>query len=168
MGIYMRFDNGNPIKGDSTQQEFEGKDGWMNLTSFKWGLDRAFAKDQVGRAFNREAAQATVHPVIVTKDIDASSGALLEAATIDFKGKECEIAFLRTGNPGEKYMLLKLKNTLIKRLAVSSEGDNQRPKEELVLDFTYVDIEVKVLNEANQTDPANMHITYDIATGVGS
>ena len=61
MGIYMRFDNGNPIKGDSTQQGFEGKDGWMNLTSFEWGLDRAFAKDQVGRASNREAAQAHVH-----------------------------------------------------------------------------------------------------------
>ena len=167
MGIYMRFDNGNPIKGDSTQQNFEGKDGWMNVTSFRWGLDRAFAKDQVGRAFNREAAQATVHPVVVIKDIDASSGALLEAATIDFKGKECEIAFLRTGNPGEKYLKFTLKNTLIKKLAVSSEGDNPRPKEELVLDFTYVDIEVKVLNEANRQED-KMHITYDIATGVGS
>jgi type VI secretion system secreted protein Hcp len=166
MGIYMRFDNGNPIKGDSTQQGFEGKNGWMNLTSFKWGLDRKFATDQVGRAFNREAAQATVHPVIVSKDIDASSGALLEAATIDFKGKECEIAFLRTGNPGEKYLHFTLKNTLIKNLKVTGTGD-QRPKEELVLDFTYVDIEVKTLQETN-IDGATMHITYDIATGVGS
>ena len=166
MGIYMRFDNGNPIKGDSTQQDFEGKDGWMNLTSFKWGLDRIFAKDQVGRAFNREAAQATVHPVSVTKDIDASSGALLEAATIDFKGKECEIAFLRTGNPGEKYLHFTLKNTLIKNLKVTGQGD-QRPKEDLVLDFTHVDIEVKTLDEAN-IDGATMHITYDIATGEGS
>jgi len=166
MGIYMRFDNGNPIKGDSTQQDFEGKDGWMNLTSFKWGLDRTFAKDQVGRAFNREAAQATVHPVVVTKDIDASSGALLEAATIDFKGKECEIAFLRTGNPGEKYLHFTLKNTLIKNLKVTGQGD-QRPKEDLVLDFTHVDIEVKTLDESN-IDGATMHITYDIATGEGS
>ena len=167
MGIYMRFDNGNPIKGDSTQQDFEGKDGWMNLTSFKWGLDRTFAKDQVGRALNREGAQAHVTEVTVSKDVDASSGALLEAATIDFKGKECEIAFLRTGNPGERYMLLKLKNTLIQKLNVSSQGENQRPQEELVLDFTYVDIEVKVLNEANRQED-KMHITYDIATGVGS
>ena len=167
MGIYMRFDNGNPIKGDSTQQGFKGEDGWMNLTDFHWGLKRAFAKDQVGRALNREAAQAHVTEVTVSKDVDASSGALLEAATIDFKGKECEIAFLRTGNPGERYMLLKLKNTLIKKLAVSSEGDNQRPKEDLVLDFTHVDIEVKTLDEAN-IDGATMHITYDIATGEGS
>ena len=167
MGIYMRFDNGNPIKGDSTQQGFKGEDGWMNLTDFHWGLKRAFAKDQVGRALNREAAQAHVTEVTVSKDVDASSGALLEAATIDFKGKECEIAFLRTGNPGEKYLKFTLKNTLIKKLAVSSEGDNQRPKEELVLDFTYVDIEVKVLNEANRQEDT-MHITYDIATGVGS
>jgi type VI secretion system secreted protein Hcp len=167
MGMYMRFDNGSDIKGDSTQQGFEGKDGWMNLNFFKWGLDRKFAKDQVGRAFNREAAQAHVREVVVRKEVDASSGALLEAATIDFKGKECEIAFLRTGNPGEKYLLFKLKNTLIKNLNVTSEGDNQRPREEIVLDFTHVDIEVKVLNEANMPGN-NMHITYDIATGMGS
>jgi type VI secretion system secreted protein Hcp len=166
MGIYMRFDNGNPIKGDSTQQGFKGEDGWMNLTDFHWGLKRAFAKDQVGRALNREAAQAHVTEVTVSKDIDASSGALLEAATIDFRGKECEIAFLRTGNPGEKYLHFTLKNTLIKNLKVTGQGD-QRPKEDLVLDFTHVDIEVKTLDEAN-IDGATMHITYDIATGEGS
>jgi type VI secretion system secreted protein Hcp len=167
MGMYMRFDKGSNIKGDSTQQGFEGTKGWMNLTYFEWGLDRAFAKDQVGRAFNREAAQAHVHEVTVTKDIDASSGSLLEAATIDFKGKECEIAFLRTGNPGEKYLKFTLQNTLIKKLHVSSEGADQRPKETLLLDFTNVDIEVQTLDEANK-DGVVMHITYDIATGVGS
>jgi type VI secretion system secreted protein Hcp len=166
MGMYMRFDKGSDIKGDSTQQDFEGKEGWINLTSFKWGLDRHFAKDQVGRAHNREAAQAHVKEVIVKKDVDASSGALLEAATIDFKGKECEIAFLRTGNPGERYLHFTLKNTLIKSLNVSNSGDG-RPVEELVLDCTYLDIEVKVLSEANTPD-GKMHITYDIATGVGS
>jgi type VI secretion system secreted protein Hcp len=167
MGIFMRFDNGNPIKGDSTQQGFKGEDGWMNLTDFHWGLKRAFAKDQVGRALNREAAQAHVTEVTVSKDVDASSGALLEAATIDFRGKECEIAFLRTGNPGEKYLKFTLKNTLIKKLNVSSEGADQRPKETLLLDFTNVDIEVQTLDEANK-DGVVMHITYDIATGVGS
>jgi hypothetical protein len=64
-------------------------------------------------------------------------------------------------------MLLKLQNTLIQKLNVSSQGENQRPQEELVLDFTYVDIEVKVLNEANRQED-KMNITYDIATGVGS
>ncbi|MBV8797727.1 MAG: type VI secretion system tube protein Hcp [Hyphomicrobiales bacterium] len=166
MGIYLRFDKGSDIKGDSTQQGFKGEDGWMNLNSFSWGLKRTFAKDQVGRALNREAAQAHVTEVTVSKDVDASSGALLEAATIDFKGKECEIAFLRTGNPGEKYLHFTLKNTLIKNLKVSGQGD-QRPKEDLLLDFTYVDIEVKTLEEAN-VDGATMHITYDIATGEGS
>jgi type VI secretion system secreted protein Hcp len=166
MGIYLRFDKGSHIKGDATQQNFKGEDGWMNLTEFAWGLKRQFAKDQVGRAFNREGAQAHVTEVTVSKDVDASSGALLEAATIDFKGKECEIAFLRTGNPGETYLYFTLKNTLIKNLTVSGTGD-LKPKETLVLDFTYVDIQVKTLEETN-IDGATMHITYDIATGEGS
>ena len=49
MGIFMRFDNGNPIKGDSTQQGLEGSKGWMNLNSFEWGLEASICKGS-GRA----------------------------------------------------------------------------------------------------------------------
>jgi len=150
------------IEGDATQQGF---DGWINIHRFDWGLERQFAKDQVGRAFNREAAQAHVREIVVTKEVDNSSGALLEAASTGFKGEKCEIVFLRTGNPGETYLKFTLTDTLLQELALSG-GHPERPMEKLTLDFTELEIEVKVLDEANITEDT-MRINYNIATGAG-
>jgi type VI secretion system secreted protein Hcp len=161
MGIYMKFAD---IQGDATQQGFEG---WINVTHFDWGLERKFAEDQVGRAFNREAAQAQIQPCKVTKEADSSSGKILEAATTHFKGEPCEIAFVRTGNPGETYLSFKLTDALIKQLDVSAQGgQNDRPTESITFDFTEVEIRTKTLNETN-TGEDPMMITYDAATGVG-
>ena len=159
MAIYMKLGN---IKGDATQQGFEG---WMNIESFEWGLERKFAPDQVGRAYNREAAQAHVKEITVSKEVDASSGALLEFASTGYKGEKCEIVFLRTGNPGEAYLKFTLENTLMQDLTVSS-GSPERPVERLKLDFTELEIEVKVLDEANVSEDT-MRISYNIATGQG-
>jgi type VI secretion system secreted protein Hcp len=159
MAIYMKL---GQIKGDATQQGFAG---WMNIESFGWGLERTFAKDQVGRAFNREAAQAHVKEIHVTKDVDHASGELLKLASTGYKGEHCEIVFLRTGNPGEPYLKFTLKDTLLKELTVIS-SNSERPQERLGLDFTELEIEVKVIDEANVAEDT-MRINYNIATGQG-
>jgi len=159
MGMYMKYGN---IQGDATQQGFEG---WININSFHWELERNFAKDQVGRAFNREAAQAHVKEIVVTKELDHSSGELLKAASTGFKGEKCEIVFLRTGNPGEKYLKFILTDTLLQELKLSG-GEPERPVETITLDFTELEIEVKTLDEANIAEDT-MRITYNIATGEG-
>jgi type VI secretion system secreted protein Hcp len=159
MGIYMKFGN---IQGDATQKGFEG---WINLIHFDWGLDRKFAEDQVGRSFNREAAQAQILPCNVKKDADSSSGMLMQTATTEFKGQKCEIAFVRTGNPGETYLHFTLTDALIAKLDVATSG-GERPVESLTIDFTELEIQTKTLNETN-TGEDPMTITYDAATGIG-
>jgi type VI secretion system secreted protein Hcp len=163
MGIFMRYGN---IKGDSTQRGFEGKDGWMNLHDFGWSMQRNFAPDQVGRALNREAAQAQANEITISKDVDHASGEILQAATTDHKGQICEIVFLRTGNPGDAYLKFTLTDTLLKELTLNS-GTPERPTEHLTLSFTKVEIECKTLDEANLLEDT-MHIEYNIATGEGS
>jgi type VI secretion system secreted protein Hcp len=159
MGIYMKYGN---IQGDATQQGF---DGYININSFDWKLHRHFAEDQVGRSFNREASQAHIDRCTVTKEVDHSSGELLQAAATGFKGQPCEIVFLRTGNPGERYLTFKLTDTLISSLSVSGEGE-ERPSETIVLDFTELEIVCKTLDESNVSED-EMHITYNAATGIG-
>jgi type VI secretion system secreted protein Hcp len=160
MGIYMKYGD---IEGDATQQGYVG---WINIDSFSWSLERTFAADQVGRAFNREAAQAQMHHCVVTKAADASSGKLLQTATTEFKGQTCEIAFVRTGNPGDWYLKFKLKDTLIANLDVATSG-GERPEETITLNFTEVEINSKTLNETN-TGEDPMTVTYDSSTGIGS
>jgi type VI secretion system secreted protein Hcp len=160
MGIYMKFGD---IQGDATQKGFEG---WINLTHFEWGLDRKFAEDQVGRAFNREGAQAQMGACTVRKDSDSSSGVIIQTAATEFKGQKCEIAFVRTGNPGETYLHFTLTDALIQKLDVATQGPNERPIEAITIDFTEVEIKTKTLNESN-TGEDPMVITYDAATGIG-
>ena len=133
MGIYMRFDNGSDIKGDSTQQGFEGKDGWMNLVPLNGAWTENLQRIRSGALTIVKPRRRLYTQSLSARRSTPARARSLEAATIDFKGKECEIAFLRTGNPGEKYLQVTLQNTLIKDLKVTNSGD-ARPNEDLVLD----------------------------------
>jgi type VI secretion system Hcp family effector len=159
MAIYMKYGD---ITGDATQKGYEG---YINLTSFDWGLDRHFAIDQVGRAANREAAQAQIRRCHVGKDVDHSSGQILEAVATHFKSETCTIVFVRTGNPGTAYLTFTLTDALIANLAVSS-GQPERPAEKLEIDFTELEISCFSLAEDN-TSEEQMIINYSAATGVG-
>src|SRR5262249_2160355 len=161
MGLYMRYDNGS-IQGDATQQGFEG---WINLHSFRWGMSRAFTKD-TGRAFNREGAQAQVGRIVVTKEVDHASGQILKTACTEHKGKKVEIAFVRTGDPGDPYLKFTLTHTLFQNLQLSGPRDSVRPTEQITLDFTELLVETVVLKEDN-TGEAPLKVTYNIATGLG-
>jgi type VI secretion system secreted protein Hcp len=157
----MRYDNGS-IEGDATQQGFEG---WINLHSFQWDMSRAFTKD-TGRAFNREGAQAHVGRIVVTKEVDHASGQILKTACTEHKGKKVEIAFVRTGDPGDPYLKFTLTDTLFQNLQLSGPRDSVRPTEQITLDFTELLVETVVLKEDN-TGEAPLKVTYNIATGLG-
>ena len=161
MGLYMSYDNGS-IQGDATQQGFEG---WINLHSFRWGMSRAFTKD-TGRAFNREGAQAQVGRIVVTKEVDHASGQILKTACTEHKGKKVEIAFVRTGDPGDPYLKFTLTDTLFQNLQLAGPRDSVRPTERITLDFTELLVETVVLKEDN-TGEAPLKVTYNIATGLG-
>jgi type VI secretion system secreted protein Hcp len=161
MGLYMRYDNGS-IQGDATQKGFEG---WINLHSFSWKMSRAFTKD-TGRAFNREGAQAHVDRVVVTKEVDHASGQILKTACTEHKGKTVEIAFVRTGDPGDPYLKFTLTDTVFQNLQLSGPRDSVRPTEQITLDFTELLVETVVLKEDN-TGEAPLKVTYNIATGLG-
>jgi type VI secretion system secreted protein Hcp len=162
MGIYMRYEG---IQGDATQKGFEG---WTNLHAFSWAMKRDFATDQVGRAYNREGAQAHVDRITVTKEADHASGQILKTACTEHQAKKCEIAFVRTGDPGDPYLKFTLTDALFQALTIGPPrgGDEERPSEVIVLDFTEMEIEAVVLNEANMSEGL-MRVGYNIATGQG-
>jgi type VI secretion system secreted protein Hcp len=163
MGIYWKHEG---IDGDATQKGYEG---YTNCHDFKWSFERKFATDQVGRAFNREGAQAIVGRVTLTKEADHASGQILKTACTEHRGKPSEIAFVRTGDPGDPYLKFTLSNALFSQLQVMAfrSGDSERPTEQIELDFTKMEIEAVVLNESNGSDET-LRIEYDIATGKGS
>jgi len=154
MAIYMQYDG---IQGDTTDSGFEK---WVTLESFQWGIGRGITTP-IGSVANREASQPSISEVMVTKQLDIASNKLFQAATTDQKGKTVKIAFTRTGSGGDKFLEYTFDNTLVSGYHISSSGE--RPVESLSLNFTKVQIMVKMLDPTNNA--ANPDTTqYDLAT----
>src|SRR4051812_35296833 len=153
MPIYMQYKG---IDGDATQAGFKD---WIKVESFHFGVGRGIST-QTGAALNREASEPSVSEITVTKLLDKASGNLMQNVCTEKKGVDCKIAFVSTGDPGEKYLEYTLTNTLISGLSVSSGGD--RPTESVSLNFTKVEIEVKPLQQDNTGD-GPFKFAYDIA-----
>jgi type VI secretion system secreted protein Hcp len=155
MAIYMHFDG---IPGDTTDAGFEK---WITLESFQWGIGRPITSP-VGSVANREARQPSVSEINVTKLLDVASNKLFQNVTTNQGGKTVKIAFTRTGSGGDTYLEYTLTNTLVSGYSISSAGD--RPQESVSLNFTKVQIMVKMLDPGNAA--ANPDTTqYDLATG---
>jgi len=144
------------IDGDATQSGFQN---WVRLESFQFGVGRGI-NTQTGAALNREASEPSISEVTVTKLLDKASGPIMQNVCTEKKGQDCKIAFVTSGDPGEKYLEYTLTNTLISGLSISSGGD--RPTESLSLNFTKVEVNVIPLKTDN-TGEGPFKFTYDIA-----
>jgi type VI protein secretion system component Hcp len=168
MGIFMRF---GKIKGDATQIMPTNpgyETGWIPVEDFHWGIDSSITtKAGKPASPNRGPKNPKLNDITVKKDVDLSSIALLDKLQHDDRGQDCQIVFLRTGNPGAAYLAYDLKDTLIKLYRVGP-GKDGRPDETLTLTFTEITMHVVQLEEDN-TGGAIDHITIQgDATGGAS
>jgi type VI secretion system secreted protein Hcp len=158
------------IAGDATQEGFEH---WINIKSFSWGggqpsVERKIRTD-TGRSRNREHAQPHIKDIVITKEADHATGLLLKALCTVPQAKECKIAFVRTGEGGDKYLEYSLTDALLAGVSLknfSSPHGPDRPTEDWTINFTEIEVEVKQLDEANVSQPP-FHFKYNLATGKG-
>jgi type VI secretion system secreted protein Hcp len=130
MPIYIKYGD---IKGDVTAEGHKGSDGWVEVNSFQFGVGRGISSP-TGGSDDREASAPSVSEVVVTKPMDVSSFAWLEASLWG-EGVACTIDFCKTDKDKlEIYAQYVLTNTMVSGYSVSSGGD--RPQESLSLNFT--------------------------------
>jgi type VI secretion system secreted protein Hcp len=150
--------NYDTIPGDATA---ESHTKWITLSSCQWGIGRGISTP-VGSAENREASSCSVSEVTVTKEMDSASGKLWQELVKNTDGKDVQIDFTSTAGGGDNtFMYIKLTNTLVSGMSLSSGGD--RPTESVSLNFTK--IETKYMEQALDGTEASggSAITYDLA-----
>ncbi len=154
MPIYMNYDN-NSIKGDVTAT---GWVGWIELSSFQFGVGRGIASPTGGSA-DRKSSAPSVSEITCTKDQDTSTGPLLTAA-LQGEGVTVIIDFVKTSS-GQlaKYMEYTLTNTLISGFSTSSGGD--RLTESFSLNFTKIQVDPTTIDATGAISNANP-VTYNI------
>lgn len=157
MAIYMKYDG---IDGEVTEGEHEK---WIELNSFQFGVGRGMSSP-TGNAANREASQASVSEVVITKLMDESSSKLFTESVVGETGKTVKLDFVATGNPSTTFAAYTLENTLVSGYSLSSGGD--RPSESITLNFTKVEFVVTPHGSKNEKE-SPFRVNYDLATGKG-
>lgn len=158
MPIYMQFEG---IKGQVTAEGFKDQ---VQLDSFQLGVGRSVALSS-GHGSNRETSSPSVSEIMVTKQQDAASIALLNASLFG-EGKKCVISFTKTsadGKADQTYYVITLENTLVSGYSVSGTSEG-RPSESISLNYTRIEakyIETDAKNKAEKPAIA----TWDLAAG---
>jgi type VI secretion system secreted protein Hcp len=146
------------ILGDSTAEGHKGSDGWVEITSFKFGVNREVSAPTGGSA-DRESSAPTVREVIITKPADSSSIGWMDAI-LEGEGVDAVIDFCKTDKKQlEVYQYYVLNNAMVTDYDVSTQGD--RPTETITISFT------KFLYGFNRMDATNAEdnnavIGYDV------
>lgn len=127
MAIYLKYGS---IEGSS---QTTGVEKWIECDSFQFGVGRGVASARGG--ITREASEASVSDITLSKSIDKSSGPILEQALWG-KGEKAELKFSRTkagGGGVDFYLTYELTEAIVSGYSISSGGD--RPTESISFNF---------------------------------
>ena len=154
MPIYMKY---GTIKGSVTE---EGHIGWVDVSSFQWGVGRAVGSP-TGRAANREAGAPSISEITVSKQLDKSSYAWLQEA-LKGTGVDCEVHFVSTEAAQLRtYLSYKLTNCLVSGFSLSSGGD--RPSESISINFTKFEFATTEFDDKHKATDSPK-VSYDMST----
>jgi type VI secretion system secreted protein Hcp len=122
MPIFMTYEG---IEGSATAPKYDkGID--VQTLSWSWGPSMPGVSRRIstvtGRAANREVSAPTLSEVVITKEMDRASPQLLEQALVGQTGRMVTLTLTRTGRELEKYLEMKLYNTLISGYSVSASS----------------------------------------------
>jgi len=133
--IYAKFDG---IDGEVT---IEGFDKWIEFTSMQYGVGVGVESPSGGASGGkRTASQPSFSEVTMTKPLDQTSMQMMQYCAKGDSFKTIEIAFIKSaGNVNERYLTVKMSNTLISGHSMSSGGD--RPSESISLNYTQIDFQ---------------------------
>jgi len=155
MAIYVKYTSPNITGGVTTK----GYAGQFEVTSFQHGIGRGVGA-ATGGTTNREASTPSVSEIVLSKNLDEASGALVKEAYSGAGKATAVISFVRTdGGGGVTYLEYTLTNVMLSGYSISSGGD--KPTESISLNFTKIETKITPQN-ADGTPGTAFPVTYDL------
>jgi type VI secretion system secreted protein Hcp len=163
--IYMNIEKFEP-KGVATIKGPEGV--YMAVKSYSWGAARNVGMD-IGNMNNRAAGVGSMEKIVITREMDGGSNALLTSAYKfeNTKGKKMTFVFLKPkldGSANDVYYKVELTDARICSYNISCEN-GAKPVEEVGIVYTKIGITFNsedalgVLKKGSAT-------VFDVPTGV--
>jgi len=127
--------------------------GWVEVTSFQWGVGRGISSPTGGMA-DRESSAPSVSEIVITKVIDKASPLLSKCAASGCHYGKAVLALRKAGGgqanqPFAQYILT---NVTISNVQMNGGGDN--PTESLTLHFTKIEMQNAGAGAATRTTSA--------------
>jgi type VI secretion system secreted protein Hcp len=130
MNAYLYIDG---VKGDATDA---GHQGWIEVSSFQWGVGRGIGSPMGGSA-DRESSAPSVSEIVVTKNTDKASPLLSKCAATGCRYGSAILEMRKAGG-GDQMVRYALSNLMVSSYHLSSGGD--RPTESLSFSFTKIEM----------------------------
>lgn len=156
MAIFMKYEG---IDGES---EVRGKRGFVELTSFTWGLARTMSSVKAG---SRGDAEVQVNEISVTRTQDSLSALFVQEAVSGKFDKAVEVHFIRTG-PNKKpatFLKVQLAQAGISSYSISGAGESGVPTESMSINFVTVTMDSHKVDDALSGVPNTA--SFDTSTG---
>jgi len=166
MAIYLKY---GALKGSANTKGFEG---WIDVDSFSWGVQRHMASAHRGGA-NREAGEVAIQDITLSKRMDVSSNPLLGEAWGGKLNTKVTIKFTTNTAKGVgDFLIYELENTGISHYGISAHGQgggsggDLMPTETLTLNFAKISVTYKNVDPGISMSPST--VGYDLTKMVAS
>ena len=125
------------IKGESRDKTYNGKDGWMDILAWSWGVSNS-GTTHMGSGSG--AGKANFQDISVTKYIDKASTDLMKSTT---KGTHHAKAWLVVRKAGDKpldYLTIDMDDVMITSYSTGGSGGEDRLTENVSINFDWFKI----------------------------
>lgn len=154
---FMKFDG---IDGESTDAQHSK---WIDVLSYDWGIVRPLST-ATGSTRTRGSAQSL--DFVCVKELDKASPKLMEMITTGQVKPLVEIHLTRNTASGPvTYMKYELKNVIITSWSTSGSAGDQRPTEQVSLNFEEIKVIYTEFDNEGQSK-GNVEATWKVEEGV--
>lgn len=137
LDMYIWFDAGSDIKGDTSDAEYIQKNA-VDVLAWSWGVSNSGTMHQ---GTGGGAGKANFQDISFTKYIDTSTPQMLKASATGLHIPEATLAVRKAGGKQEKYLEYTLTNVLITSVSTGGSGGEDRLTENVTLNFEKVKVE---------------------------
>jgi type VI secretion system secreted protein Hcp len=148
------------IKGESADDKHKGE---IDIEAFSWGMSQSGSGH---RGSGLGTGKVDVADISITKFIDKSSPSIMLACANGKHIPKGKITVRKAGENPLDYLTVDLENILISSYQTSgSEGGNERPAENISLNFGKVKVEYWTQSEKGAKGE-NANFSWDVAKNV--
>lgn len=116
--------------GDSIDSDYNGSDGWFDISSFSFGVERPVPNGSQG------AADASALPLGFIKRASAVSAALFTSCVTNFSWDEVEVVFVRSGEfSTDLVMRVELRQVTVSSITGAVANGDDSLEEEVRLSY---------------------------------